>query len=194
MTDYYLEAKKCTFALIDKDTGSYIHLSFFEGSDSSGYLTLDSSHRTNPDYIKISYHPKLNELRYAFTNELWEKFDKPNHERKKFVAKPSNPNQYLARIYIDKTALYRADMIDEDHIQTLFPDDGAMEVILSFENSRLTTFFHNIPASTDIDLFIEKSLRQVYSKIPEISGRVNGCIQAQLTGDKLPLRIVVFGV
>jgi len=194
MTDYFFEIKEHTFALVDRALSKHIKISIINGSDGSGYLILNSSNPATPDYIKITYHPRSNELIYEFTNEYWGPQKKPNKERKKFTGKPTSPNQTLGMIYVDKSALFRSDKIDKDCTQIIFPEEDATEIKLAFENSRLTVSFRKIPEDSSIKEFIKKSLSQVYKDIPRLKGPVNGCVQALLTGDNLPLRIVLFGV
>ncbi len=194
MTDHFIETKNLTLDFVDKETGRHLKVSFIEGSDKSGYLTINSSNAANPDYMKVSYHPACNELRYAFTNEYWRNQGRPNQERKKFVQKPISPNQTLVMIYLDKAALFRDDEIDPSHQTVLFPDDGAVELRLAFENSRLTLLSKKIERDQGIEEFIQRSQTKLYEAYPDARGPIKGCVQAPLTGDSLPLKIVVFGI
>ncbi len=97
-------------------------------------------------------------------------------------------------IYLDKAALFRDDEIDPSHQTVLFPDDGAVELRLAFENSRLTLLSKKIERDQGIEEFIQRSQDQLYEAYPDARGPIKGCVQAPLTGDNLPLKIVVFGI
>lgn len=194
MVEHLFRVKEKTFAIVTEDSSRHINVSIINGSDGSGYLILNSSNSANPDYIKITYHPRSNELIYEFTNEFWKSQNKPNSERKKFVGKPTSPNQVLALVYIDKGALFKDSEIDKDRTQIVFPKEGVIEVQMAFENSKLVVNFRKIPEFENVKEFISKSLDQVYDGIPGAKVPGSGCVQALLTGNELPLRIVIFGV
>jgi hypothetical protein len=191
---HVFETKKLTMAVVDRETAKHIRISFAEGSDRSGYLTINSSNTASPDYIKISFHRASNELRYAFTNEYWRDRGKPNQERKKFVANASHSNQILAFVYLDKSALFRTDGISPSCKTILFPRQGVVELALRLGKTRLTLSSRGIKKNFGVQELIHKTRNQIYKSLPNMRGAINGCVQILLSGETLPLRIVVCGV
>jgi len=190
---YTFKTKKSTFALVDKDTNKYLVLSFFSGSDGSGYLTINSSLSKSPDYMKFSFHPKGREFRHAITNEIWKHANRPNKERTKFIKKNIENNQLLVKIYIDRSALFRNDEPDKSFTKLLFPEVKPLQLRFGLEKGVVTMDCKAI--DEDLSDWIQEERSRYYEKMPQLNtGIINGCAEVALDGDNLPLRVVVFGI
>lgn len=195
MVEHSIETQQETLLFINKENGKYLAISFFEGkSDSSGYLTINSMDLGVPDFLKISYHPKNNELRYAFTNEFWSKLNKPNKERKLFIAKPTNSNQILANIYLDNSALFRGNLPRNKYKGILVSSERAVSMCLKFENRRLVLVINQIAPAENIKGSIRINREKIYNKSKHITPPISGCAQILLSDNNLPLKILVFGI
>jgi len=194
MAHYYAETRKSTFELIDSETGRHLPITFFAGRDDSGYLTINGGLARIPDYAKISYHPRDNELRYAFTSEVWGRFKLPNSRRKLFLAKPETDTEILAQIYIHRSALFRTDPIKEDVIRGDFPSEKALQLVLTLEQSRLALEVKSIAKEAGVEVAISDAREKIYGGTLGIQKPITGCTQAVMSGEALPLKLVVFGI
>lgn len=190
--NYYFKVKKISIALVDRKTDKYLALSFFSGSDGSGYLTINSSNPRNPDYTKFSFHRRTKEFRYSFTNEIWKELKKPNKERTKFFKKIKKEDEFLADIRIDRSALFRIGKISSDFKKAFFPKSGFLELKLSLKNWQLVLDIKKV-VDDNFLILAEKISKEVLKKLPTIMNDGSGCAQISLSDD-IPLRFLVYGI